>query len=102
MKKPWKIVACMPAVDEAPGYHEYFIVRATDPDTALTILTKARPDLLDVLCEVMGEAGRDCLDWPELGHRDVFSIMALPEPPARSGATEAHRSSPREPDSQSG
>lgn len=77
MKKPWKIVACIPAVDEAPGCHEYFIVRATDPHAALAILTKAREDLLDVRCEVKGEAGRDCLDWLELSHRDVFSIRAL-------------------------
>lgn len=91
MKKPWKIAACIPAVDEAPGYHEYFIVRATDPDAALAILTKARADLLDVLCEVKGEAGRDCLDWLELSHRDVFSIMALPEPPLQTDATETYR-----------
>jgi hypothetical protein len=78
MKKPWKIVASIPAVDEAPGYHEYFIVRATDPHAALTILTKARADLLNVLCEVKGEASRDCLDWLEPSSRDVFSIMALP------------------------
>jgi hypothetical protein len=78
MKRPWKIVARVPPMDEAPGYHEFFIVRATDPHAALAILTKARADLSDVLCEIKGEAGRDCLDWLELNHRDVFSIMALP------------------------
>jgi hypothetical protein len=78
MKKPWKVVASIPAVDEAPGCHEYFIVRATDPHAALATLTKARGDLLDARCEVKGEAGGDSLDWLELGHRDVFSISALP------------------------
>jgi hypothetical protein len=77
MKKPWKIVACIPAVDEAPEYHAYFIVRATDPHAALAVLRKARTDLLDVPCEVKGEAGPDFLDWLEL-NRDVFSILAMP------------------------
>jgi hypothetical protein len=74
MKKPWKIVACIPAVDEAPGYHEYFIVRATDRHTALATLRKARKDLLDIACEVKGEAGHDFLDWLEFD-KDVFSII---------------------------
>ncbi len=77
MEKPWKIVASIPAVDEAPGCREYFIVRATDPHAALAILKKARGDLLDVPCEVKGEAGGDFLDWLKL-NRDVFSIIAMP------------------------
>jgi len=76
MKKTWKIVARVPAVDEAPGYREYFIVRATDRHDALATLQKARKDLLDIPCEVKGEAGEDFLDWLEFD-KDVFSIIVV-------------------------
>jgi hypothetical protein len=77
MKKTWKIVAFNPALDEAPAYREYFIVRANDPQAAVLSLTTARSDLSNARCEVQGEASRDCLDWLEQNHRNVFSIMTL-------------------------
>jgi hypothetical protein len=76
MKKPWKIIARIPALDDAPGCQQYFIVRATDRHAAIAALRKARTDLLDVPCEVKGEAGQDFLEWPQLD-KDVFSIMVV-------------------------
>jgi hypothetical protein len=76
MKKPWKIIARIPALDDAPGCHEHFIVRATDRHAAIATLRKARTDLLDVPCEVKGEAGQDFLDWLQ-SDKDVFSIMVV-------------------------
>jgi len=76
MKKPWKIIARIPALDDSPGCHEHFIVRATDRHAAVATLRKARTDLLDVACEVKGEAGQDFLDWLQ-PDKDVFSIMVV-------------------------
>jgi hypothetical protein len=77
MKKPWKIIARIPPLDDAPGCQQYFIVRAPDRHAAIATLRKARTDLLDVPCEVKGEAGQDFLDWLQLD-KDVFSIMVVP------------------------
>ena len=76
MKKPWKIIALIPGLDDAPACHEYFIVRATDRHAAMATLRNVRRDLLDVHCEIKGEADQDFLDWLQLD-KNVFSIMVV-------------------------
>jgi len=87
MKKPWKIIACIPALDDAPECREYFIVRAIDRHAAIAALRTTRSDLLDVPCKVKGEAGQGFLDWLE-PDKDVFSIMVVSCAPQMSARPE--------------
>jgi hypothetical protein len=54
MKKLWKIIARIPALDDAPECRQYFIVRATDRPSAIATLRKARTEFFDTPAKLRG------------------------------------------------
>jgi hypothetical protein len=75
-KKPWKLIAHIPGLDDKPGWHEYFIVRDSDRMGAKAALLRTLPDLEDANIEIKGEAGEGFLDWLQ-PDKDVFSIIVV-------------------------
>lgn len=48
-----------------------------DPANALATLRKARPEFLNVLCEVKGHAPEDFLEWMQMDGGNIYSIMVV-------------------------
>lgn len=76
MENAWKILAHTPQRGGGRGTLEYFLVRAPDPDAALSALRAIRIDLLDAELEARGEASESLVGWLQ-PDKAVFSIVVL-------------------------
>jgi hypothetical protein len=77
MAKGWKIVTSTERLGGGPPLKEYFLVAVPDRYLAIATLRKRRTDLLNVPCDVVGEADEKLLDWLDVQANEVFCVLAV-------------------------